>query len=216
MTAQMPAPLQTAFDALKNDINWLHAKWKFYRQLFADDTPGRLAVLNEAAGFSFYAIQDVFWRDSVLHIARLVDRASTAQQDNLCLASLPPLVDDSALSAELETLVATARTICDFAVKWRHKQLAHKDLQHALATAADPLPGISRADMERALLAIRDVMNRIDQYYNDSYHAYEMIGLGPGDGDGMAYIIELGLGAETERRQRLLAELESLQAADDE
>lgn len=212
----MPTELETAFGALKEDINWLHAKWKFYRQLFADDTAGRVAVLNEAAGFSFYAIQEVFWRDAVLHLARLVDRASTAQQQNLCLASLPPLVDDSGLRTDTETLLENARATCAFAVRWRHKQLAHKDLQHALATAADPLPGISRADIEAALQAIRNLMNRIDFHYNDAHHAYEHIVLGPGDGDGLAYIVNLGLDAETERRERVLAELAAVQEAADD
>jgi len=90
----MSPELRAAFEALKNDVIWLHAKWTLYRQLFADDVPGRLATLNEAAGFSFYAIQDVFWQDVVLHLARLLDREMTCGQQNLCLAALPALVDE--------------------------------------------------------------------------------------------------------------------------
>jgi hypothetical protein len=61
----MPADLVETFAALSNDVVWLHAKWRLYRQLFVDED--HIDILNEAGGFVAYTVQDILWRDVVLH-----------------------------------------------------------------------------------------------------------------------------------------------------
>lgn len=43
-------PLGPLYDALYNEVVWLHAKWNQYRILYAE-SPKRLELLNRTAGF---------------------------------------------------------------------------------------------------------------------------------------------------------------------
>jgi hypothetical protein len=151
------------YRGLCQEVTWLHAKWKQYRILFAE-SPERIAILNEAAGFFFHVIQDVLWEDVVLHIARLTDRPTSAGKDNLTLLRLEGAVSDRVLSAEIAVLVDQARSATEFARAWRNRRLAHRDLSLAIGTGATPLPGISRADVESALASIRSTVNKIESH----------------------------------------------------
>ncbi len=53
------------YDALYNEVTWLHAKWNQYRILFAE-SPERVELLNRVAGFFFRTIQNVIWEDVLM------------------------------------------------------------------------------------------------------------------------------------------------------
>jgi len=107
-------------------------------------------------------------------------------------------------------LLTVVRSASEFAGPWRNKRLAHKDLEHALATSETPLPGVSRASIEGALAAIRELMDAVQVYYEDTSTAYADVVLGSGDGNGLARVVQAGLDAEHERRERLQAELAAM------
>jgi hypothetical protein len=200
--AGMGPDLGGVFLALQNDLNWMHAEWALYRQLYAD-SGDRVQLLNDTAPFAFYVFQETLWHDVALHLARLVDSKATGRNENLSLMRLPDLLTDLTLRGEVIGLLDEAALACAFCVPWRHKRLAHRDLEHALATAADPLPGISRADIESALKAIRKVMNHIEYSFFNSSTGYEHIILGPGDGDALAGYLKRGLKSRQEWLERL-------------
>lgn len=52
---------------------------------------------------------------------------------------------------EVARLAAEACSACQFARDWRNPRLAHRDLALALDQGAQPLAGVSRQDVERAL-----------------------------------------------------------------
>jgi hypothetical protein len=213
--AVMGETLGSEYAALYDDVVWLHTKWIVYRQVFANDTPGRLRMLNEAAGFYFFVTQDVMWRDILLHLARVTDSPRSVGRDNLTLQRLPLSIEDSELREEVESLLAVATAKCASARTWRNKRLAHHDLEHALATADDPLPGVSRAAIEEALLAIREVMNRLQLHFFDGHVAYEQTILGVLDGDALAAVVEFGLKAREQRardREEMIRRLEAGEA----
>ncbi len=199
----MSAALRETFEALQNDVLWLHSKWKLYCQLFGD--PATVGILNEAAGFFAYAVQETLWHDVVLHLARLIDPKESFGNENLSLARLVALLDDSSLEAKVAGLLETVKDKCSFVKPWRHKRLAHRDLDHALATAKDPLPGISRADIEAALHAVRELLDAIQLYYEDTSTAYEHVSLPAGDGRGLLVYLKEGVAAEAVRRERFLS-----------
>jgi hypothetical protein len=92
-----------------------------------------------------------------------------------------------------------------FAREWRNRRLAHRDLRLALASEADPLPGASRADVEKALGAFRTLMNRIDEFYNSSTVGYEYSEAGAGDADDLVAYLSEGLASERAKRERVLS-----------
>jgi len=204
----MGPDLGAVYNVLYNDVSWLHAKWEQYRHLFAK-SERRVELLNEAAGYLFRLIQDTLFEDVVLGLARLTDPIQTGrgakQQDNLTLQRLPSLVADPALTREASALVQAALAACSAPRSWRNKRLAHRDLAVALATPGDPLPGISRADVEAALTAFRALLNRLERHYWNSEVHYQMVLTNLGDADSLVHYLQRGIKAERAWRERLQA-----------
>jgi len=203
----MGLDLGSIYNVLYNDVSWLHVKWGQYRQLFAK-SERRIDVLNQAAGHFFRLLQDALFENVLLDLSRLTDPVQTGSgrkaQQNLSLQRLPSVVPDS-LRPEVAILVQGALDACSAPRIWRNKTLAHRDLAIALATAEDPLPGISRADVEAALDAFRKLLNRLERHYCGSQVAYE-IDLGSiGEADQLVYYLHKGLKAEQARRERIIS-----------
>jgi hypothetical protein len=202
----MGSDLGAVYNVLTNDVTWLHAKWEQYRALFAK-SERRIDLLNETAGYLFRLIQDTLFEDVVLGLARLTDPIQTGrgakQQENLTLQRLPTLVPDPALSSEVTALATAALAACAAPRSWRNKRLAHRDLAVALATAGDPLPGISRADVEAALMAFRALLNRLERHYWDSEVYYQTVLTNLGTAENLVHYLQRGLKAERAWRERL-------------
>jgi AbiU2 len=67
---KMGADFGAFWDAFRNELIVLHAKWQQYRKLYGTSDE-RIGLLNSSAGFFFGLVHDVMWDDIVLHIARL-------------------------------------------------------------------------------------------------------------------------------------------------
>ncbi len=107
----MGTELGVVYNALTNDVAWVHAKWNQYRHLYAH-SPERIVVLNQAAGHFFGVMQDSLLEDIVLHLARLTDPPRSVGKDNLTLQRLPALIPDVQLAAEVKALFGGALTAC--------------------------------------------------------------------------------------------------------
>ncbi len=198
----MGTELGGIYDALRNDVLRLQMKWNQYRQLYAR-SPKRIELLNHAARHFFGLMQEIMLEDVVLHLARLSDRDRTAGRENLSLQRLPALILDKQLASEVDALVKAALTACGFTRVWRNLRLAHRDLALSLASSADPLPGVSRAEIEEALASIRAVLNRLSKHYMGSETAYHLIITHGRDADSLVQYLHLGLRAEEKRLERL-------------
>jgi hypothetical protein len=164
----MGSVLGPIYHGLYTDIVWLHAKWQQFRKLFAD-SPDEVAMQNRAAGFLFWILDDVMWNDVLLHLARLVDPAQSlrrADKANLTLLALPDAISDQNIAAETKVRVNEAKIRCKFAVDWRHRHIAHRDLGLILGSgAAKPLAPASRAHVEHALVSVRHTMTPAYRHY---------------------------------------------------
>ena len=69
--------LGPVYNALWNEVAWLHAKLHEYKQLYGEK-PARLELLNRAAGLFFRIVQDTLWEDTLLYLARLTDPPRSA------------------------------------------------------------------------------------------------------------------------------------------
>lgn len=144
----MGPALGPVYYALYNELVWLHVRWRQYMQLFGA-TPGRVDLLNQAAGLFFRVIQDSLFEDTLLHLSRMTDPAQTRKKANLTIQQLPLLIADQLLAAEILALVNTAVTKSTFARDWRNRRLAHTDFSLAVEEGATPLLPGSRGGCRR-------------------------------------------------------------------
>lgn len=196
----MPEPLKAHWEALDEETNWLHERWKIYSQLFGT-SPKRVEVLNESAGAFFYIIQIVLMKDVELTLSKFADAAITSGRQNLTLESLVKDVIqlDATVGKELEGKLVDYRQLCKKVIQRRHKQLAHFDLATLMAARSTPIPGASRQEIEDALRALRLFMNALQRKFTDAETAYGEIVLTT-DGDLLLSVLEGGL-----RYQELVA-----------
>jgi hypothetical protein len=202
----MGPELGPVYHELSDEVAWLHAKWNQYRQLFGHSEE-RVDLLNRVGGHFFRIVQDALWDNVILHIARLTDTITSgpksSPKDNLTLRRLPEVIPNAGRKKEVEALIDTALLSSSFARDWRNRSLAHIDLKLALQTGANPLPGISREQVENTLSAFRSVLNKLDEMYWQSETAYEHFMAAGGEGDDVIFFIRAGLKAEDARMERL-------------
>ncbi len=164
--AAMGSPLGDIYHSLSDEVSWLHLKWNDFRELFANRET--VELLNSAAPAYFHELQRQTWEDVLLHLCRVTDPPLSAGKPTLTVRRLPDLVPDQLLSVELLALVNDAVQKTMFARDWRNRRLAHKELNRS-----QPLASASRKHVEDALVAIRMVINRLEQPYLNKTVSYE-------------------------------------------
>ena len=197
--------LGPVYNALWNEVAWLHAKWHEYKELYGEKPP-RLELLNRASGFFFRIVQDTLWENTLLHLARLTDPSRSAGRQNLTVLQLPSLVNDPGLREQLEALLTEAKSKAEFARDWRNRHIAHRDLDKALGKGAEPLAAASRNHVDEALRALAAVLNRVNTFYLKSTLTFDVIAPMTG-GVALLYVLRDGLVAREKRLERLRAGL---------
>jgi HEPN superfamily AbiU2-like protein len=147
-------------------------------------------------------VHDVLFEDTVLAIARIVASPKSAGKPNLTITRFPELVILPSLEVRLPELVQAAQQSAAFAQDWRDRHLAHRDLNLALRknSTVKPLSDISRAQVEGALSALREVLDCIEGSYCGWQTAYNTC-LALGDAKELLYVIRGGLLRERERHE---------------
>lgn len=205
---KMGQDLGDLFHALSGELTWIHLRWKQYRILYGE-TSRRIELLNEASALFFRIIHDVFFEDTLLAIARLAGPAKSVGKLNLSIGALPPLLTDATLQSEAETLIENAKARAEFAIDWRNRRLAHRDLAIVLKQNSIALPAATREKVEESLAALRDALNHIEFFYCKSHTQYDSIPT-IGDAKSLLYVIRDGLlrkrGAAARRKRGELTE----------
>jgi hypothetical protein len=189
------------FHETSHELTWMHWRWKQYRTLFGEK-PSRIDLLNEAAPLYFRIVQDVFFEDTLLAIARLVGPPKSSGKQNLTVERFPPLLADPNLKEQVCTLIEKAKTSAGFAVDWRNRRLAHRDLDLSLGRSLEALPPATREKVEESLSALRDVLNCIEMAYCNDAHTLYDFSPAPGGAEALLYVIRDGLLREKDRRAR--------------
>lgn len=197
--------LGNQYAALWQEVVYLHRKWTEYLVLFGTKRT-RIPILNKAAPTFFRMVQDVFWDDTLLHIARLTDAPkSGTNKTNLTLRNLPALTKDDGLKARLEPLVTKVLEQSEFCRDWRNKVVAHRDLEVALNEKAEPLQGGSRDQVNEVLETIAAIMNAVSGHYLEPTTIFRF-GESAGGALPLLYVLKDGINLETERLERVLGE----------
>lgn len=201
--AAMGAELGELYSELWQQLCALHRKWGEYVILYGTN-PQRVNLLNATAPAFFRTAQDCVWEDTLLHLARLTDSASTAGKENLSFRRVPSLVPDPDHHAQLKALVKKAIDATAFARDWRNRRLAHRDLMLALDRPTEPLAAASRAHVNDALSVLGEILNFLSNHYLQSTTAFEFAAEPTAGGAStLLYYLLAGNNAEHQRRERL-------------
>ncbi|MET0164195.1 MAG: hypothetical protein ABW318_04235 [Vicinamibacterales bacterium] len=198
--AKMGPDLAELYDALWNEVAWLHAKWQQFVILFGT-SPARVKLLNDAAPGFVRLLQDSLFEDVVLHLARLTDSPATGRKENLSFRRLPDAILDAGTKKRVGGALEVTRTSTAFCRDWRNRRIAHIDLALALRRGADPLQPASREKVRLAVNSLIDVLNIVAQHYLDTTLFFDDFILG--NAEQMLYVIDDGLKAGAARRQRI-------------
>jgi hypothetical protein len=195
----MGPELGEVFHELGRELSWLHIKWQQYVALFGTSEE-QVLIMNETAASFFYIVQNALWEDTLLHLARLTDRPATMGKENLTLFRLESLVSREHKD-RVALLSQAVREKTMFAIDWRMRQLAHRDLDLALNRSAKPLEPASQLKVREALQAMADLLNEIDRAYRDSETRFEPIP--PREGaEALLDVLREGLGAMEQKLKK--------------
>ena len=197
----MGKELGALYTVLSNELVVLHWHWGQYIQLFASSSD-RVTLLNRAAPFFFWIVQETTWEATLLSITRLTAPPSSLGKPNLTIQRLPALLDDERVRREVQELVDAAVASATFAKDWRNRHIAHRDLDLSLGRAAQPLAAATKAAVDKSLALLAEVLNHIDMHYFDATMHYDVLDQG-GGAESMLYVIRDGLRREELRDQRL-------------
>jgi hypothetical protein len=189
--------------ALEMELVWFHAKWRQFEEVFAAP-PADIEVLNATAPDFFVQARDALIDDVLLSLCRITDPPKSGMFDNFSIGQLAKHADVQALpdlAHDVASLTGKADSHVEFARQRRNKRLAHSDLPTALRSEDNPLLPYKRSDVKAALIAISEVVSRVqrhltggDGYYDDS--------IGFGDGHRLFQYLRAGIEAERARRLR--------------
>jgi len=197
----MGEKLGSSFYVLLQEFLWLYTKWGEYVELYGAK-PSRIDLLNKAAPRFFQIVQDVLWDEMILHIARLTDPPQSKGKANLTIRRLSHLVENEDFKKALDSLIEVAIQKTDFCRDWRNRRIAHLDLEHTINKEINRLKPASRKQVKEALNSIGEVLNAVTEHYADSSTIFD-INKGSGGAVSLLYIIDDGLKADDERRDRI-------------
>lgn len=171
----MTEELQKIFAELKNDVVWVHGRWKIFNQLFRHSKE-TIALLNTSGSTFFFVIQNLLIEEACLGISRLTDRALMGADQNLTVGQLIVKLDKkehkglhNSLVEKLDELKNQAKALRDL----RNKKIAHRDFRVQMNAEESPLEPVSLEVIERSLKDLRDFMNTFELYFTNSQTAYE-------------------------------------------
>lgn len=147
----------TVFYEVRNE--WLTGlvRLKEYRVLFSDNDAVKL--VNAAGGAFMWDVQQIFWRDLLLHVTRLTDPATMGRHENLSVQALQ--AEHPELHAAVQALVDRAVAAAEAPRDWRNRRISHTDLGLAIDPEADSLAPTSLRQVQAALDAVHAVIQTI-------------------------------------------------------
>ena len=131
-----------------------------YKALF---DPAHIKFVSTFSGPFMRDVQQLFWRDLVLHITRLTDPVASGKGKkwNITVLGLPDCCDDLKLRARVRYFAETAVSNAQFARAWRDKCISHSDLNLATDPDAEPLAPATLASAQSVLDAVHAALDAI-------------------------------------------------------
>jgi hypothetical protein len=174
----MPTQLSYVWDFLHREVLGLHGRWEIFEQLYVENSPQRIDLLNKTAPTFFALLQGILLDHVQLSLSKLADPAATGRHPNLTLETLVHDIEklpDPGLAQRLRPLLANYRTSCATVINRRNKDIAHFDYatQMARAQQAMSLPSPSRQEIHSAFITLREFMRSVYVHFEEKHMAYE-------------------------------------------
>lgn len=188
----MENDLKAAFEQAQEELTHLHYRWIMYVQIFGTNSH-RIDLINKTASNFLSEFQWLVIDNMVLSLSKFTDPAKMRGNSNL---SFPYIVkeieknDKNNISEELKETLGNLNESVEHFRQIRNKRIAHNDLAVSLESKNSPLPGVSRADINKALKLAGNFLNKIQLAYFNGTTAYEMTIL-PLKNDGRSLLIRL-------------------------
>ena len=170
--AALGQDLGELFTVLENALTLIFWRWQQYRALYGGGQ-ARFDLMNGSGSFFFWTVQQMIWEDTLLAIARLTAGPKSAGKSHLTMQRVGTLISDTQLRASVQEQVDTLVRSTAFAKVWRDRRLAHRALDLAMGTAAQPLPPTSVPEVEDALTQMASILNAIGLHYMRSTTAFQ-------------------------------------------
>ncbi len=170
------------FGAIVNGVSydWANGLVRLneYRALFGD--PANIEFINTFSGPFMSEVQQLFWRDLLLHITRLTDPVKSGDKQNITVGQLrgfrgdlelrarfPDVCDDQELLVRVESFAATATENAKPARDWRNQRISHSDLNLAIDPDAKSLDPATLASIQSVLDAVHAALDAISSAFLD-------------------------------------------------
>ncbi|EAQ37535.1 hypothetical protein NB311A_04469 [Nitrobacter sp. Nb-311A] len=202
-TAKMGDKLGPQFHELRQEVIYLNRKWMEYITLFGTK-PTRVQLMNATAPVFFRTVQDVFYDDMLLHIARLTDPSQMGKFSNLTFQNLSDLINDEKLKAKVDPLLKSALEQSEFCRDWRNKLVAHRDLDVAINGTADQINGGTREQVNKIIATLSEILNAIELHLTEGSTHYTFDGHTGGAKD-LLFFLDDGKRRHDERRARIVS-----------
>jgi hypothetical protein len=179
---------------LQDELGWLEHKWSMFDELF-DQDPKRTELLNTVAPNFFYVVHQQMYQDAMLCLCRLTER----KRGTLNVRSLENFIPH-ALEKSFRAALKLVEDRCVFARPWRHRRLAHTDLETLRREHVSPLPQVMRANVEQAIESLHALLNLVEEYHGRPPIA--RLRLDPWGPGSLLYYLEEGLKAVEDEIRR--------------
>ncbi len=219
----MGEELGSVFNKLYDEVLRLLSKWSEYVELFGK-SKSRIDLLNNAAPWFFYIVQNTMYDETLLHICRLTESEESyrGKYKHLTIQNLTKLInkkeskgfEGKELDAKkkeiakkiqpLKNLIEKATEKAKPARDWRDREIAHKDFKLNIEKGAEPLMPVSRKIVQDALEAITNVLKEVyDLYFAPFTKLRFDVPTKDGGALSLLYLIDDGLKADEERRRNI-------------
>jgi hypothetical protein len=170
-----PPAVKEVFDALRQEVTYLHSNWDTFKQLYG--TQESVDALNGVAPGAFSLIGLVFRREFITAACRIADQKAFGSgpraKENLTLKQLLHVVkENGADQAFIDLLTAKEAQIdahCRPFRERRNRTIGHLDLMTALKTHPTPVPQVDSAQIAQFLAMLAEFMNLLLGHYTDAY-----------------------------------------------
>ncbi len=174
--ARVPENIRTGLMWLCQDVASLHNKWAIYSKLF--NSKENTDLLSELAFWTFINIEESMRSDMTMAISRLCDPAKTCERYNL---SLEFLVENCPDMPDLNAKLLELRAECDPVKKYRNKHVGHNDLNSVLKPKENPLPGITKYQIDKIIKLAESILNYVFLNYTKGELGFSANGRGDPD-----------------------------------
>ena len=158
---KLPQDICEIFMWLCQDVSALQSKWDFYIEIFGKAENTRL--LSNLAPWSFNIIEESLRNDMTMTICRLCDPPISFSKENLSLATL---VEKCNVIEDLDARLIEFQSACKPISRLRNKQVGHNDLNTKISPRNNPLPGITRTQIEKIIELASEILKKVEFYYS--------------------------------------------------